>query len=87
MPKSVVKPRRADATIRSPSLPPVACCLLPLAFLINLPYLRETNFGWVPRSGHIFDSFYISPDWISPAGFYSNGWKRSGVDQVRQATL
>ena len=31
------------------------CCLLPNAF--GLFYiLRETNFGWVTRSGHIFDS-------------------------------
>ena len=47
------------------SIPPLACRLLPV--LQFCPILRGSNFGWVLRSGHIFDSFYISPDWISAA--------------------
>jgi len=27
--------------------------------------------GWVSRSGHPFESYYISPDWIYPAGLSS----------------
>jgi len=45
------------------SIPPLACRLLPV--LQFCPILRGSNFGWVFRSGHIFDSVYISPDCIS----------------------
>jgi len=50
------------------SIPPLACRLLPV--LQFCPILRGSNFGWVLRSGHIFDSFYISPDWLHPTGVF-----------------
>ena len=28
------------------------------------------NNGWVFRSGHIFDSFYITSDWLHPTGVF-----------------
>ena len=32
------------------------------------------NNGWIFRFGHIFDSFYISPDWLSQPDFCIDGF-------------
>ncbi len=48
-----------------------AYCLMPVAFLMNLPYFTRNNFGWVSCFGHISDSA-SSPGLGLLAGFVLN---------------
>jgi len=54
----------------------------PLACFVILPYFRETDFGWVPRSGRPAGRQVTSliphhrPNWFSPAGLSCSVRKR-----------